>query len=128
MIALLHLATALTSTEPTKLATEKLATTTTTEKLTTVGKESSTGSTTRSTTTSSTARSTTSTTSSTTVTPPPSTSTEWQDMEDDESEKLVNFVVGEIQKLKVEHKELDECQELNLSSVLSGKKLVSPVC
>ncbi|GIY06160.1 hypothetical protein CEXT_529811 [Caerostris extrusa] len=39
---------------------------------------------------------------------PPATSTEWQDMDEAESEKLVNFVVMEIQKLKVEHKELDE--------------------
>ncbi|KFM73155.1 hypothetical protein X975_18724, partial [Stegodyphus mimosarum] len=61
-------------------------------------------------------------TSTTTGVPPPQSSTEWQDMEEAESESLVSFVVAEIQKLKVEHKELDECQELDLSTVLSGKK------
>ncbi|KAG8199102.1 hypothetical protein JTE90_016239 [Oedothorax gibbosus] len=103
--------------ETTNLSTDKLETTpppTTTEKLSsTMGKA--------------TTRMTSSTTTSTTVTPPPSTSTEWQDMEDDESQKLVDFVVEEIQKLKVEHRELDDCQELNLSSVLSGKKLFGKV-
>ncbi|GFT93697.1 uncharacterized protein NPIL_41951 [Nephila pilipes] len=69
----------------------------------------------------------TSTTTTSTGTPPPTTSTEWQDMDEMESQKLVNFVVSEIQKLKVEHKELDECQELNLSSVLSGKKLAGKI-
>ncbi|XP_015908588.1 uncharacterized protein [Parasteatoda tepidariorum] len=67
---------------------------------------------------------TTTSSTTTTTTEPPQTSTEWQDMDDLESQKLVNFVVSEIQKLKMEHKELDDCQELNLSSVLSGKKLV----
>ncbi|XP_054707290.1 TBC1 domain family member 5 homolog B-like [Uloborus diversus] len=100
--------------------------TSTTEKVTTTVPE-----TTFSETTSSTVSSTTSTpsksSSTTTELPPPQSFTEWQDMEDLESEKLVNFVVSEIQKLKVEHKELDECQELELSSVLSGKKLAGKV-
>ncbi|GFR09795.1 hypothetical protein TNCT_499691 [Trichonephila clavata] len=107
-LALLSLTMALTTTEPSTTTTRLSTTEKPTEKVTTP------------TTTSTTATSTT-----TTGTPPPTTSTEWQDMEETESQKLVNFVVSEIQKLKVEHKELDDCQELNLSSVLSGKKLVS---
>ncbi|CAL1265998.1 unnamed protein product, partial [Larinioides sclopetarius] len=100
---------ALTTTEPSSTATRFSSTEKTTEKITT------------------TASTTSSTTTTTTGTPPPTTSTEWQDMDEVESQKLVDFVVGEIQKLKMEHKELDECQELNLSSVLSGKKLAGKI-
>ncbi|GFS34550.1 uncharacterized protein TNIN_252141 [Trichonephila inaurata madagascariensis] len=107
-LALLSLTMALTTTEPSTTTTRLSTTEKPTEKVTTP-----------------TTTSTTVTSTTTTGTPPPTTSTEWQDMEELESQKLVNFVVSEIQKLKVEHKELDDCQELNLSSVLSGKKLVS---
>ncbi|XP_055937210.1 uncharacterized protein LOC129966709 [Argiope bruennichi] len=103
---------ALTTTEPSSTATRLSSTEKTTDKVTT---------------TASTTSSTTTTTTTTTGTPPPATSTEWQDMDEVESQKLVDFVVSEIQKLKVEHKELDDCQELNLSSVLSGKKLAGKV-
>lgn len=64
------------------------------------------------------------TTTTTPAATPAPQAPEWADMDAEESEKLVAFVVAEIQKLKVEHKELDECQELDLSSVLSGKKLI----
>lgn len=103
-------------------STEKESTSTTAYP-TTSEKISSTSTSTKPSTTSTTPK--TSTTTSTTTTAQPQSSTEWQDIEETESQKLVNFVVSEIQKLKVEHKELDECQELELSSVLSGKKLVS---
>lgn len=105
-------------------STEKETTSTTTYP-TSSEKTSSTSTTTKPSTTSTTQKTSTTSTTTTTTTAQPQSSTEWQDIEETESQKLVNFVVSEIQKLKVEHKELDECQELELSSVLSGKKLVS---
>lgn len=101
-------------------STEKEAGTSTTALPSTSPKASSTSTTPKPSSTSTTPKTTSSTS---TTTAQPQSSTEWEDIEETESQKLVNFVVSEIQKLKVEHKELDECQELDLSSVLSGKKL-----
>ncbi|XP_035212410.1 uncharacterized protein LOC118186428 [Stegodyphus dumicola] len=109
-LLLISLASGLTTTESASSTTRASST----EKVMTAE-----GTTTRTTTTST----VTTPTSTTTGIPPPQSSTEWQDMEEAESESLVSFVVAEIQKLKMEHKELDECQELDLSTVLSGKKL-----
>ncbi|KAF8764494.1 hypothetical protein HNY73_022560 [Argiope bruennichi] len=99
---------ALTTTEPSSTATRLSSTEKTTDKVTT---------------TASTTSSTTTTTTTTTGTPPPTTSTEWQDMDEVESQKLVDFVVSEIQKLKVEHKELDDCQEIEPVERSKWKKI-----
>lgn len=124
-LLLIPISLSLTTTESSTVTTEKI---TTKDDITTTEKETTT-TTTQPSSTPKTSTSPTSTTtkpsSSTTSTAQPQSSTEWQDIEEVESQKLVSFVVSEIQKLKVEHKELDECQELDLSSVLSGKKLVS---
>jgi hypothetical protein len=107
-----------------KITTSEVFTTTDKETTTSTTPPPPTSSTAKTTSTSTTTPKPSSTsTSTTTTTEQPQVSTEWQDIEEEESQKLVSFVVSEIQKLKVEHKELDECQELDLSSVLSGKKL-----
>lgn len=44
------------------------------------------------------------------------------DLDETEVKELLNFVVSEIQKLKFEHREIDDCLGLEIASMLSGRK------